>query len=963
MFLRAASEDLKTAVARASLQLAFMANQAYQMLHAISITLVRLVITHHRLLEWETAAASATRGGPPDVRVFLRGMVAGPSIALASLVLVSLAQPRALPVALPVLAVWAAAPLIAFVLSRPMPARRVALGAEDREFLRQVARSTWRYFETFMGAEDHGLPPDNVQAAPELTIAHRTSPTNIGMGLLATLAAHDFGFIGTDDLIGRIETTFDTVDGLERFEGHLLNWYDTRSLAPLPPAYVSTVDSGNLAAALLTLAVGLRRLPGAAAGSAQRDRLEALARRAEASFDGMNFRFLYDTRRHLFAIGYRLADAEGPGRLDESFYDLLASEARLASFIAIAKGDVPELHWFHLGRSVTSVRGRPVLLSWNATMFEYLLPLLVMRSYPETLLDESCRMVVRRQMDYAASRGVPWGISESAYNLVDRHDTYQYKAFGVPGLGLKRGLGDELVVAPYATALAAMIDPTGSAANLRRLAALGLESEHGFFDAIDYTNREPDHHEHGPGEPARSKGVVVRTCLAHHEGMTLIALANALLGEPMVERFHAEPRVQATELLLQERVPRRTPTADPRPLDDVRVAAPLPAMPVRRYRSPHTVFPHAQFLSNGTYVTVVTNAGGGASFWRGLAVTRSRHDSTCDPGSQFIYLRDVWSGSTWSATYHPTDKEPDDYVATFLAERATFHRRDGEVSTQLDVAVSTEDDVEVRRVTVTNHGARMSARSTSRAMPRSCWRRRPPTSLTRPSASSSSRRSTFRRAPRSSAIGGLETPASRARGRCTCSAWRAGRRDPSNGKPIARASSVAGGRPTTRRRSTAVPCLGRRASCSTRSSACGNASGCPRGRPCGSRSPRAWRRTVRRPSRSRRSTTIPVRRREPLPSPSPTRRAACVIWASRARRRSSSSDWPRGCCSRTRRFGRARTPSRRTSSARPVCGRTASRATCPSCSCVSSKTTTCRSYVRSCRRRSTGASRASSPTS
>ena len=711
VFLRAVSEDLKTAGARASLQLAFMANQAYAMLHAISITLVRLGITHRRLLEWETAASSADRGGLPDVRVFLRGMIAGPSVALASLVLVSLAHPRALPVALPVLVLWAAAPLVAFALSRPMPPRRIALGAEDREFLRQVARKTWRYFDAFVGAEDHGLPPDNVQIVPELRVAHRTSPTNIGMGLLATLAAHDFGFIGTDDLVGRIETTLDTVEGLERFEGHLLNWYDTRTLAPLPPAYVSTVDSGNLAGALLTLSVGLRRLTKDVTGSAPTPdrtlRLEGLAARAAALFDGMNFRFLYDPRQHLFAIGYRLADAEGPGRFDPSYYDLLASEARLASFIAIAKGDVPEMHWFHLGRSVTSVRGRPVLLSWNATLFEYLLPLLVMRSYPETLLDESCRMVVGRQIDYATARGVPWGISESAYNLVDRHDAYQYKAFGVPGLGLKRGLGDELVVAPYATALAAMIDPAESAANLRRLAAAGLEGEYGFFDAIDYTNRESDHHERDPSETARSGGTVVRTYLAHHEGMTLVALANALLGDSMVERFHAEPRVQATELLLQERVPRRAPTIEPRPLDETRAAAPQPAVPVRRYRTPHTVFPHAQFLSNGTYVTVVTNAGGGASFWRGLAVTRSRDDSRRDPGSQFIYLRDVRSGAAWSATYYPTDQEPDDYVVTFLAERAIFRRRDDEVSTELNVAVSTEDDVEVRRVRVTNHGMRI----------------------------------------------------------------------------------------------------------------------------------------------------------------------------------------------------------------------------------------------------------------
>ncbi len=421
----------------------------------------------------------------------------------------------------------------------------------------------------------------------------------------------------------------------------------------------------------------------------------------------MNFRFLYDPQRQLFTIGYRLADAEGPGRPDSSYYDLLASEARLASFLAIAKGDVSESHWFHLGRSVTSVHGAPVLLSWSATMFEYLMPQLVMRSYPNTLLDESCRMVIRRQIEYAGSRSVPWGISESAYNAVDRHDTYQYKAFGVPGLGMKRGLDDELVVAPYATALAAMFAPTVSAANLRELAEAGGEGDYGFFDAIDYTRRERDEGPDAPPAKDDTAGVVVRAYLAHHEGMTLVALANALLGDPMVERFHADPRVRATELLLQERVPRQTLTIEPRPLDEMRLVTPLPATPVRRYRSPHTATPHAQFLSNGNYISVVTNAGGGSSFGRGLAVTKSRRDATRDPGSEFVYLRDVRSGSVWSATYHPTAHEPEDYVVAFRADRATFRRRDDEIVTQLDIAVSTEDDVAVRRLTVINQGTRI----------------------------------------------------------------------------------------------------------------------------------------------------------------------------------------------------------------------------------------------------------------
>jgi cyclic beta-1,2-glucan synthetase len=720
VFLRAMATDVETTLAQAALQLTFMANQAYERAHAIVLTLVRLTATQRRLLQWETAAASAARGAGlarwAGARLFLVEMIASPVIALAGLVLVWLARPAALPTALPVLALWAVAPFIAYLLSRPVAERRLQLEAEDRRFLLLVARNTWSYFETFIRPEDHHLPPDNFQETPEPRVAHRTSPTNIGMGLLATLAAHDLGFIRTDELALRIDATLTTMEGLERFEGHLLNWYDTLSLAPLSPSYVSTVDSGNLAGALMALAEGLRQLsrqpPTAAQPSIESAvelsaRLEELARRAAAFADGMSFRFLYDPQRRILSIGYRLPDAQGPGQLDPSFYDLLASEARLASFIAIAKGDLPETHWFHLGRLITSVDGTPTLLSWSATLFEYLMPLLVMKSYPQTLLDHTCRMAVRRQMEYARDRLVPWGMSESAYNLVDRHDNYQYKAFGVPGLGLKRGLGDEVVVAPYATALAAMVDPTQAARNLRRLAAEGLEGAYGYYEAIDYTHDRTDKRESATNKVIAPRGTVVRAFMAHHQGMTLVALANALLGDPMVKRFHADPRVQATELLLQERVPRQAPITRPRPVEETRVAGPTPALAVRRFRSAHTAFPYAQFLSNGSYTTVVTNAGGGASFCRGRAVTRHREDPTRDPGSQFLYLRDVRSGALWSATYQPIAKEPDDYVVTFLAEKATFHRRDDDIATQLDIAVSTEDDVEVRRLSVTNHSDRL----------------------------------------------------------------------------------------------------------------------------------------------------------------------------------------------------------------------------------------------------------------
>ncbi|MGE5276093.1 MAG: GH36-type glycosyl hydrolase domain-containing protein [Acidobacteriota bacterium] len=701
--LRGVLEDLAAAGAQALLTLVLLAQRAWETIHAITMTLVRLLVTHRRLLEWETAAAQAARAAgllSEGVRSFVVQMAASPLVAVAVLALTAATRPRALPLALPLAALWIAAPIVAYWLSGPRQTPGRKLSDDEREYLLGVARSTWRFFEELGGDEDHGLPPDNYQENPKPAVAHRTSPTNIGMGLLATLAAHDLGFLSVEEMADRLERTLSTVEGLERHEGHLLNWYDTRTLAPLLPPYVSTVDSGNLACSLVALSQGLLGL--ARARSDLEARLAPLASRASKLANEMRFGFLYDRERQLFAIGYRLADASGPARPDGSFYDLLASEARLGSFFAIAKGDVPQSHWFHLGRLVVSVEGVPTLVSWGATMFEYLTPLLLTRSYPGTLLHETCRMVVRRQKSYARERGVAWGMSESAYALVDRQGNYQYKTFGVPGLGLKRGLGDELVIAPYATALAALVDPSAAVANLRQLGREGGRGPWGFYESIDHTVRRPAEEEHDEGGPA----VVVKAHFAHHQGMTLVAIANALRDGVMVERFHADPRVKATELLLQERVPREAPIIDPRPAEETHRAAAVPAGLPRRLRSPHTPFPRAQVLGNGAYVTVVTNGGGGASLYRDRAVTRWREDPTTDPGSQFLYLRDVHTGEVWSATHQPTCRKAEEYVVDFLSEKAVFRRRDHDIEARLEIGVSPEDDVEVRRIDLRNRSER-----------------------------------------------------------------------------------------------------------------------------------------------------------------------------------------------------------------------------------------------------------------
>ncbi|HKQ18621.1 MAG TPA: glucoamylase family protein [Candidatus Eisenbacteria bacterium] len=815
VFFRDLDEEFEKAGAQVFLDVTLLAYQSYEMIHAITLTLIRLLFTKRNLLEWETAAAAAARSaklfGFDRAWAFAKGMWAGPALAVAIFALTIAIRPGAVGAALPLLALWLVSPLVAYWLSRPVSAYLVALEPDKRIYLRRVARNTWRYFETFSGEEDHWLPPDNVQEKAGRRVAHRTSPTNIGMGLLATLSAHDLGFIDTGESLDRIERVLNTVDGLEKHEGHLLNWYDTVSLAPLQPRYVSTVDSANLAGSLMALAAWLRRLGsslpeefgrtpaitttlalfresldalpetavpatvreglepalreveaseaaraaaqpdpqhGAAVGSLVssalsgsgleriagheseealfwgralvrllggqadghvdekwKERRAVMADRAEAIAEEMDFRMLYETDRRVFSIGYRLADMEGPGRLDTSYYDLLASEARLASFVAVAKGDVPPEHWFQLGRALVSVSGVPTLVSWSGSMFEYLMPLLLMRSYPDTLLQRSADSAVRAQIQYARLRGVPWGISESAYNQMDRNGNYQYKAFGVPELGLKRGLSEELVVAPYATALAAMVDPVEATLNLKRLAREGAEGSFGFYEAIDYTPREVEKDD--PIGPTGKRPVTVEAYFAHHQGMSLVALANALLHNPMVGHFHSEARVQATELLLQERVPRFVSVARPRPIEMTRLSSPVLPMSPRRFRTPHTAYPHAAFLSNGRYVSVVTNSGGGGSSCKGLTITRRREDPTADPGSQYLYLRDVRSGAVWSATYQPIRREPDEYRTTFLPDRVAIEQRLEEIHTKLEIAVSAEDDVEVRRLSLTNRSNRL----------------------------------------------------------------------------------------------------------------------------------------------------------------------------------------------------------------------------------------------------------------
>jgi len=797
-------------------ELACLPYTAFFSLDAILRTLWRVLFSHKPMLEWNPSSEvdrELARRDRSGLLAVTRSMWIGPVMATGCGAWLLATAPQTLPVAGGILLLWLFSPSLAWWLSRPLLRRPASLSAEQTVFLSRLARRTWAFFERFVGADDHWLPPDNFQEYRVASLAHRTSPTNMGLALLANLSACDFGYISVGRLLERTAQTLDTMAGLDRHRGHFYNWYDTQTLQPLAPLYVSTVDSGNLAGHLLTLRAGLLALADAALlpvrlHAGLRDTLGLLAETAEPGLKGslaafgklldtagtapvgdpshlrrleecataliaevaaslkgrdaslaesespywaqalalqiadaqaetalfgeagtltlralvaagnaaaagrcgliddlarqagelaeMAYDFLFDKGRHLLAIGYNVAER----RVDSSYYDLLASEARLCNFVAIAQGQVPQESWFALGRLLTATAGEPALLSWSGSMFEYLMPMLVMPSYENTLLDQTCKAAVARQIEYGKQRGVPWGISESGYNTVDLHLNYQYRAFGVPGLGLKRGLGEDLVIAPYASALALMVSPEAACENLQRLAADGFAGKYGFFEAIDYT----------PARQRRGQShVVVRSFMAHHQGMSLLALAYLLLDRPMQRRFASERRFQAVMLLLQERIPKVTSLfAHTSALSEVRETSLAAEMPIRVFTTPNTPIPEVQLLSNGRYHVMLTNAGGGYSRWNDLAVTRWREDGTRDNRGTFCYVRDLTSQLFWSNTHQPTLQGASGYEAIFSEGRAEFRRRDAVGSgdagfeTYTEIVVSPEDDIELRRIRITN---------------------------------------------------------------------------------------------------------------------------------------------------------------------------------------------------------------------------------------------------------------------
>ncbi len=778
----AIGSDVLTALGQIGVSLSLLADTAANMLDAIVRTVWRLSVSHRHLLEWMTAA-QASGGARPSLPqhylAMLPGLILGQSVCLLAWTL----NPAIWPLPLAFGLAWALAPALARAISLPRArAAAIVLSPAQAQELRLIGRRTWRYFETFVTPEENFLPPDNFQETPRPAVASRTSPTNIGLYLLSTVAAHDMGWIGRWAALQRLHDTLRTIQRMPRFRGHLYNWHDTRDLRVLDPAYVSSVDSGNLAGHLIAVAQACRAWAAEAVPDDQLVRLamgdclllarrslgshtedldliQALSKVAAAAADPhtslaaltasmeqalaltgdtlseakvwamamqtaladhlqdlekpadadllhevesscrilaleMDFRFLLDTEKELLSIGFSVA----ANRLDSNCYDLLASEARLASLFAIAKGDVETRHWFHLGRAASPMGSGSVLISWSGSMFEYLMPSLVMQAPVGSVLEQTTRLVVSRQRTYAAALEIPWGISESAYNARDLEMNYQYSNFGVPGLGLKRGLSENIVVAPYATGLAVMIDPVAAVENYAKLARLGAEGKFGFYEAVDFTPARL---------PSNESHTIVRSFMAHHQGMTITAIANSLQNGRLRNRFHAEPMIQAAELLLQERIPRDVASAPPR-ATEVLVAPvePLDAPAVRTFENPASEPATSHLLSNGNYAVMLTPTGEGFSRWRDVAVTRWRDEAAQAALGTFVFLRDGETGEIWSSAVQPTRTGPDHHRAVFCEHHAAFTHQRPRLTTTTEVVVSAEDDAEARRITLTNGGRR-----------------------------------------------------------------------------------------------------------------------------------------------------------------------------------------------------------------------------------------------------------------
>ena len=663
---------VRSAVYQTTLSVVFLAYASYISLTAALQGFIRS-FTHQKTLEWITASDAEKIKKKTFSSTFfcmLPSVLWG--VMLIFLSLFGIYSMGGLPLFFG--CIWMVAPCLAYVSCIETEEDEISISPKSKEFLQETAGRIWQYFSDYMTEEDNFLPPDNVQVKPYKGAAHRTSPTNIGLAMISALCAFDLGFISGEEMEEKIEKTLETVEALPKWNGHLYNWYNTKTLKPMLPRYISTVDSGNFVSYLITVAMGIKEYRG---------KETPLCKRLLTLAENTDFGPLYYKKKAVFSIGFSLDE----NKLTDSYYDLLASEARQAGFIAIALGQIPIKHWFSLGRGLVESEGYKGLASWSGTMFEYFMPLLIMRKYENSLLSETYRFALLCQKKYGKKRRVPWGVSESGFYAFDNEDNYQYKAFGIPKLSLARQNTDDIVIAPYATILALPEDPKSAIYNMHLLKKEGLFGEYGFFEAADFT-------------PSRLHGNmrrgIVKSYMSHHQGMSLAAITNLLCKNALQRRFHMYPPVKATEPLLKEKVPVFAAVLKEK---QVRIS------PVRfklqenrrclRVLRKDNLFPNpVQLLTNGSYHVHIDTHGKGKSMLSGIDLNSfSPHFG----GGQSIWILNTVTGDILDAY---GDK------IIFSENKAEFINETPALSTKLSVMVSPDDTCETRRLSLVNQSGK-----------------------------------------------------------------------------------------------------------------------------------------------------------------------------------------------------------------------------------------------------------------
>ncbi|MCX7614768.1 MAG: hypothetical protein N2Z65_03325 [Clostridiales bacterium] len=655
---------------RTLLNLSFLPYQAIIGLGAAITALYRMIVSKKNLLLWVTADQADQRNvsAVRYHRLMLPSVIAGLFVILAGHEMISVLLGL----------VWIFSPQVGYLISREAVHHK-KISDEDNAFLKREAAFIWKYFEDFLRPEDHYLPPDNYQEQPPVGLARRTSPTNIGLCILCIISAKDLGFIDEARAVFLIGKMLTTIEKLEKWEGHLLNWYDTKKARPLYPRCVSSVDSGNFLACLIVAYEALSEF--------ESDKREELKDRVYKIASAIDLRPLYDKKRKLFYIS---RDVE-TGRTSSGVYDLMSSESRILSYVAVALGQAPKKHWERLGRGLTQLNGYRGMLSWTGTMFEYLMPNLLIPAYENSMLYESMQFAVYVQKLNGKKRGTPFGISESAFYAFDNALNYQYKAHGVQRLGLKRGLDREQVVSPYSSFLALSIDHENAIRNLRRLRDMGMEGRYGFFEACDFTVSRL---------PGQKEYAIVRCYMAHHIGMSLIAISNLISKTPMTERFMRDARMRAYQGLLCEKIPVGTPVIRVFSKDVPDKPKPALSEVVREFSDKEYGAPVINLLSNGSYRLLITDDGRSRSESGRVQLTSfSTSDPSVFSGIGFFLKTEEQLTSLLKMPFYEGNAI---YSGRFEASRANHICKTERFTTCIRSSVLESMDAEIRQVELKN---------------------------------------------------------------------------------------------------------------------------------------------------------------------------------------------------------------------------------------------------------------------